>query len=67
MVSGEKMGSKEKEEMSKTIVHLSICTIVPQMSSFESSVKKKKKLRDQTGDLQKWKMSPDHDRRMACY
>ena len=42
MVSGEKMGSKEKEEMSKTIVHLSICTIVPQMSSFESSVKKKK-------------------------
>lgn len=44
MVSGEKMGSKEKEEMSKTIVHLSICTIVPQMSSFESSVKKKKNL-----------------------
>ena len=26
MVSGEKMGSKGKEEMSKTIVHLSICT-----------------------------------------
>ena len=65
------MGSKGKEEMLKTIVHLSICTRVPQMSSFESSVKKQQQqqqqLRDQTEDLQKWKMSPDHERRMACY
>lgn len=65
MVSGQKkMGSEVKEETWESIVNLSICTTVHQMSFFELSTKKP---RDQTGVLQKWKMCPDPDIRMVCY